>query len=211
MAEVTPSAFAYLVTGAHNQRSGSGFSKTFRFPSHPLGSRTPYLPRRITGSKPFSEHFLGSDWTIRRVTLLADLALATRAASPNCELYGVEPEVGKDGQSFRSSAILHVATPNTIADGAQAQHLGNCTFPITQRDVDDVLTVIDALIDCMRLFAVRMKLVIEPIRCLGFAAAPDMRAQLLANRFGVIVSGGNVDIERYSALLMSGISEACDQ
>jgi threo-3-hydroxy-L-aspartate ammonia-lyase len=137
--------------------------------------------------------------------LLAGSALATRALSPNCKLYGVEPEAGNDGQqSFRSGAVVHIATPNTIADGARTQHLGNYTFPIIQRDVDDVLTVTDAqLVDCMRFFAERMKLVIEPTGCLGFAAARDMSARLQGNRIGVIVSGGNVDIECYGALLVS--------
>jgi threo-3-hydroxy-L-aspartate ammonia-lyase len=135
--------------------------------------------------------------------LLAGSALTTRALMPNCKLYGVEPEAGNDGQqSFRSGAIVHIETPNTIADGAQTQHLGIYTFPIIQRDADDVLTVTDAqLIDCMRLFLERMKLVVEPTGCLGLAAARAMRAQLQGKRIGVLVSGGNVDIGRCCALL----------
>jgi threonine dehydratase len=135
--------------------------------------------------------------------LLAGSALATRALSPNCKLYGVEPEAGNDGQqSFRSGAIVHIETPNTIADGAQTQHLGNFTFPIIRRHVEDILTVTDAqLVDGMRFFAERMKLVVEPTGCLGFAAAHKMRAQLQGKRVGVLISGGNVDIERYCALL----------
>jgi threo-3-hydroxy-L-aspartate ammonia-lyase len=138
--------------------------------------------------------------------LLAGSALATRALSPNCKLYGVEPEPGNDGQqSFRSGAIVHIETPNTIADGAQTQHLGNFTFPIIRRHVEDILTVTDAqLVDGMRFFAERMKLVVEPTGCLGFAAAHKMRAQLQGKRVGVLISGGNVDIERYCALLAGG-------
>jgi threonine dehydratase len=138
--------------------------------------------------------------------LLAGSALATRALSPNCKLYGVEPEAGNDGQqSFRSGAIVHIETPNTIADGAQTQHLGNFTFPIIRRHVEDILTVTDAqLVDGMRFFAERMKLVVEPTGCLGFAAAHKMRAQLQGKRVGVLISGGNVDIERYCALLAAG-------
>ena len=90
--------------------------------------------------------------------LLAGSALATRALSPHCKLYGVEPEAGNDGQqSFRSGAIVHIDTPHTIADGAQTQHLGNLTFPIIRRDVDEVLTASDArLVECMGFFATRM-------------------------------------------------------
>jgi threonine dehydratase len=115
----------------------------------------------------------------------------------------VEPEAGNDGQqSFRSGAIVHIDTPKTIADGAQTQHLGNYTFDIIRRDVDDVLTVSDAqLVAEMRFFASRMKIVVEPTGCLGFAAARAMREQLKGKRIGVIISGGNVDMERFCALL----------
>jgi threo-3-hydroxy-L-aspartate ammonia-lyase len=135
--------------------------------------------------------------------LLAGSALATRALSPLCKLYGVEPETGNDGQqSFRSGAIVHIDTPQTIADGAQTQHLGQLTFPIIRRDVDDILTASDAqLIAAMRFFAERMKMVVEPTGCLGFAAARAMKDALRGQRVGVLISGGNVDLARFSALL----------
>ena len=133
--------------------------------------------------------------------LLSGSALAARALSPGTRLYGVEPEAGNDGQqSFRSGAIVHIETPKTIADGAQTQHLGKLTFEIIRRDVDDILTATDAeLIDCMRFFAERMKIVVEPTGCLGFAAA--RRQAQRGQRVGVIVSGGNVDRQRFAALL----------
>jgi len=135
--------------------------------------------------------------------LLAGSALATRALAPQCTLYGVEPEAGNDGQqSFRSGAIVHIDTPKTIADGAQTQHLGHYTFAIIRRDVDDILTTSDAqLIDAMRFFATRMKLIVEPTGCLGLAAARALKSRLQGQRIGVIVSGGNVDLERFCALL----------
>jgi threonine dehydratase len=135
--------------------------------------------------------------------LLSGSALSARALSPGCKIYGVEPEAGNDAQqSFRSGAIVHIDTPKTIADGAQTQHLGHYTFDIIRRDVDDVLTVSDAqLVDEMRFFASRMKIVVEPTGCLGFAAARAMREQLKGKRVGVIISGGNVDMERFCSLL----------
>ena len=135
--------------------------------------------------------------------LLAGSALATRALAPDCKLYGVEPEAGNDGQqSFRSGAIVHIETPKTIADGAQTQHLGNYTFAIIKRDVDDILTVSDEqLIECMRFFASRMKMVVEPTGCLGLAAARKIKADLKGQRVGVLISGGNVDLDRYCSLL----------
>jgi threonine dehydratase len=135
--------------------------------------------------------------------LLSGSALATRALSPGCMLYGVEPEAGNDGQqSFRTGQIVHIDTPRTIADGAQTQHLGQLTFPIIQRDVDDILTVSDdELVACMRFFAERMKIVVEPTGCLGFAAARKMKDSLRGKRIGVLVSGGNIDLARFASLI----------
>ena len=135
--------------------------------------------------------------------LLSGSALAVRALSPQCKIYGVEPAAGNDGQqSFRTGKIVHIDTPKTIADGAQTQHLGNITFPIIQQNVDDVLTATDQeLIDCMRFFAQRMKIVVEPTGCLGFAAARNMKAQLKGLRVGVLISGGNVDIAKLGQYL----------
>ena len=133
--------------------------------------------------------------------LLAGSALVTRALSPQAKLFGVEPETGNDGQrSFRSGTIVRIDTPQTIADGAQTQHLGHITFEIIKRDVDDILTASDGeLVECMRFFASRMKMIVEPTGCLGFAAA--RRHALQGQRVGVIISGGNVDLARFCGLL----------
>jgi len=135
--------------------------------------------------------------------LLAGSALSAKALAPNCKIYGVEPEAGNDGQqSFRSGSIVHIETPKTIADGAQTQHLGAYTFAIIKRDVNDIYTATDLqLIECMRFFAMRMKLIVEPTGCLGFAAARAMKSQLQGQRVGVIISGGNVDLNRFCSLV----------
>ncbi|MBP6406550.1 MAG: threo-3-hydroxy-L-aspartate ammonia-lyase [Proteobacteria bacterium] len=137
--------------------------------------------------------------------LLSGCALAARALAPKCKVYGVEPEAGNDGQqSLRSGAIVHIETPRTIADGAQTQHLGQYTFEVIRRDVDDIVTVTDAqLVDAMRFYAQRMKLVVEPTGCLSLAAAFHAGLDLRGQRVGVIVSGGNVDLARYAQLLTS--------
>ena len=134
--------------------------------------------------------------------LLSGSALAARALAPECKVYGVEPAAGNDGQqSFRSGEIVHIETPKTIADGAQTQHLGALTFGVIRRDVDDVLTASDAeLVEAMRFFASRMKMIVEPTGCLGYAAARRMGADLKGRRVGVLISGGNVDLERFCAL-----------
>lgn len=137
--------------------------------------------------------------------LLSGSALAARHLSPDCLIYGVEPEAGNDGQrSFRSGKIVHIDTPKTIADGAQTQHLGKITFPIIQQNVNDILTVSDdELVASMKFIAERMKIVVEPTGCLGFAAARARKAELRGKKIGIIISGGNVDISRYSEFLVS--------
>jgi threonine dehydratase len=137
--------------------------------------------------------------------LLSGSALSARALSSDCEVYGVEPEAGNDGQqSLRSGSIVHIETPNTLADGAQTQHLGHYTFGVIRRDVKDVLTVSDAqLVSAMRFFAERMKLLVEPTGCLGFAAACHAGLPLRGKRVGVILSGGNVDLVRFGELIAS--------
>ncbi|WPH18917.1 threo-3-hydroxy-L-aspartate ammonia-lyase [Variovorax paradoxus] len=135
--------------------------------------------------------------------LLSGSALSARALAPGCKVYGVEPEAGNDGQqSLRAGKIVHIETPKTIADGAQTQHLGQYTFGIIRRDVDDIFTVTDEqLVDAMRFFAERMKTVVEPTGCLAFAGAIAAGKAIAGQRVGIVVSGGNVDLSRYAALL----------
>ncbi|WP_329429786.1 threo-3-hydroxy-L-aspartate ammonia-lyase [Streptosporangium sp. NBC_01495] len=137
--------------------------------------------------------------------LLSGTALSARALSPGCALYGVEPEAGDDGRrSLRQGSIVQIDTPKTIADGAQTQQLGTHTFEIIRREVDDIVTATDAdLVDAMKLFGSAMKIVVEPTGCLGLAAVRGLAAQLGGKRVGVIVSGGNVDLDRYASLLAS--------
>ncbi len=135
--------------------------------------------------------------------LLSGSALAATALSPDCRIYGVEPEAGNDAQqSFRTGAIVHIETPVTIADGAQTQHVGHYTFEIIKRDVDDIFTVTDAqLVDSMRFLAERMKIVVEPTGCLAIAAVLARKEQLAGKRVGVVISGGNVDLQRFASLV----------
>ena len=136
--------------------------------------------------------------------LISGCALAAHALSPDCKVIGVEPEAGNDvQQSFRSGSIVKIPVPKTIADGAQTQFPGQLTFPIIQALVADILTVSDAaLIEAMKFFAARMKIVVEPTGCLGAAAVFGKQIDLAGKRVGVILSGGNVDpaaLARYLA------------
>ncbi|MEY0431209.1 threo-3-hydroxy-L-aspartate ammonia-lyase [Providencia rettgeri] len=135
--------------------------------------------------------------------LLSGCAIAIRELSPNCQIYGVEPLAGNDAQqSFRRGEIVHIGTPKTIADGAQTQHLGNYTFAVIKNKVDDIFTVTDEqLIDRMKFYAERMKIIVEPTGCLSYAAALAHKEQFQGKRVGIIVSGGNVDIQHFAQLV----------
>jgi len=135
--------------------------------------------------------------------MLSGTTLATRALAPECTLIGVEPEAGNDGQqSFNSGEIVHIDTPDTIADGAQTQHLGNYTFPIILNGVNRIVTVTDQeLISAMKFFVQRMKIVVEPTGCLGLAALRKFKDELQGRRVGVIITGGNIDIDRLGKFL----------
>jgi len=137
--------------------------------------------------------------------MLSGTTLATRALAPECTLIGVEPEAGNDGQqSFNSGEIVHIDTPDTIADGAQTQHLGNYTFPIILNGVNRIVTVTDEeLISAMKFFVQRMKIVVEPTGCLGLAAVRKFKDELQGKRVGVIITGGNIDIDKLGKFLQS--------
>ena len=135
--------------------------------------------------------------------LISGCAVATKHALPKCQVIGVEPAAGNDVQlSLRAGTIVHIDVPKTIADGAQTQQPGRFTFPVIQALVDDVLTVTDSqLVSTMRFFAERMKMVVEPTGCLAAAAVLEGMLDVRGQRVGIIISGGNVDVDRYADLL----------
>jgi len=135
--------------------------------------------------------------------LLAGSALSASALSPNCKVIGVEPEAGNDGQqSLRSGQIVDIGVPQTIADGAQTSHLGQHNFAVIQRLVDDIVTVSDAqLVETMKFFAERMKMIVEPTGCLAAAAALQGVYPVAGKKVGILISGGNVDLARFAKLV----------
>lgn len=138
--------------------------------------------------------------------LLAGSALAVRALVPGCRIVGVEPEAGNDGQqSLHKGEIVKIPVPRSIADGALVTHLGQHNFPILKRDVDDIVTVSDVqLVETMRFFAERMKIMVEPTGCLAAAAVMEGVIPAAGKRVGIVLSGGNVDLKTFSALVSGG-------
>lgn len=140
--------------------------------------------------------------------LLSGSLLAANTLSPSCKVYGVEPEAGNDAQqSLARGELVSVHAPQSIADGAITPSLAPLTFDLIQQYAAGVLTVSDqALMNMMRFFAERMKMVVEPTGCLGAAAAVSHQVDVKGLRVGVIVSGGNVDVNSFGRYLTLGQS-----
>ncbi|MBK5570428.1 threo-3-hydroxy-L-aspartate ammonia-lyase [Ensifer sp. SSB1] len=138
--------------------------------------------------------------------LLAGSALSAQARSPGAVVIGVEPEAGNDGQqSLRKGEIVHIPLPKSIADGALTNHIGEHNFPILRRGVREIVTVSDAqLVETMRFFAERMKIIVEPTGCLAAAAVLQGVLPCAGQRVGIVISGGNVDLAAFGALLREG-------
>lgn len=132
--------------------------------------------------------------------LISGSAIAAHHLSPDCQVIGVEPEAGNDAQqSFRTGRIVTIPVPDTIADGARTQHVGELVLPILRTHVKDVITVSDLqLCKQMQFFAERMKLVVEATGCLAAAAVFNRVIDFDGARVGVILSGGNVDASSFA-------------
>jgi len=137
--------------------------------------------------------------------LLAGTALAVKGRSPRTQVIAVEPANADDARrSLETGSIQHCDDPNTIADGLRTTSIGERTFAVISRQVDRIVTVSEAeIIEAMRFVWERIKIVIEPSSAV--AVAPFLTGKLEVNglRVGVIVSGGNVDLEPYFQALAS--------
>ena len=139
--------------------------------------------------------------------LFAGVSTAAKAANPQIRCFAVEPDTADDTrQSFLKGERVSIPPPPTIADGLRVQSPGVLTFPILQKNAEDVLTVTDAeIIETIKFFLFRMKLLVEPS---GAAAAAAVFAGKLprdTKRVGVIVSGGNIDADLLSEFLRNPI------
>ncbi|MBP0031133.1 threo-3-hydroxy-L-aspartate ammonia-lyase [Roseofilum sp. Guam] len=135
--------------------------------------------------------------------LLSGCAIAAKTLSPHCHVVGVEPALGDDAtRSFYTQTLQTVNNPQTIADGARTPSLGNYTFPLVLRHVDQMVTVSENSIRrTLRFLWERLKLVVEPTGTLAAAALLEGQIQAPGAKIGVILSGGNVDLEQLPFLL----------
>jgi threonine dehydratase len=140
---------------------------------------------------------------------LAGCAVAARYAAPDIRVYGAEPERGNDMQmSLRAGRIVSIEVPRTICDGQQTQSVGRLPFEVIQAMVTDVLSVPDpVVVEAMRFAFERMKIVLEPSGACALASLMEHREQFRGQRVGVVLSGGNIGLERFMAL-MTGAERA---
>ena len=130
--------------------------------------------------------------------LLSGTGLAASVDARGTRVIGVEPAGGDDAaRSFASGRLEVVEHPDTICDGARTPCISPLTLALIRRYVGDVVTVDDAqVVDAMRFVWERMKLVVEPTGALTVAALLSGRVRQPGARIGVILSGGNVDLEQ---------------
>lgn len=135
--------------------------------------------------------------------LLAGCATALRHASPTTKIYGAEPTVGDDTKrSLDAGTRRTIDFPHTIADGQQITTPGELTFEVNRRLVDDiVLADDDQIVSTMRLLFDRLRIVIEPSGACALAALIANRDRFAGQRIGVTLSGGNIDLPRFTTLL----------
>lgn len=135
--------------------------------------------------------------------LLGGTAVVARAISPGTRVFGAEPATANDtALSFDAGERVTIPPPDTIADGARIQTPGRITFPVVRALVDGIVLVPDSeLVDALRLLLSRAKILVEPTGALGLAAALFGRVPADHKRVGIVLSGGNLDLDFLVRLL----------
>ena len=128
--------------------------------------------------------------------LLSGTAISARALNPNGLMIAAEPEGADDAyRSFHAKMLVPSINPKTIADGLLTS-VGELNFRIIQRKTDEIVTVSDrAIIRAMRMIWERMKIIVEPSAAVPLAAILENKIDVNGKRVGIILSGGNVDLE----------------
>ena len=128
--------------------------------------------------------------------LLSGTAIAAKSLRPQIKVIAVEPQNADDAaQSFRAGQLIQTEKKFTIADGLRT-NVGAPNFAIIQRYVDDIVTVSEeAILWAMRTIWETMKIIIEPSAAVPFAAIQESKVDLGGKRVGIILTGGNVDLD----------------
>jgi threonine dehydratase len=137
--------------------------------------------------------------------LLSGTALAAHGLKPTLRVLGAEPEGARDAHdSLKSGERITGRTAHTVCDGLRAE-LGPLTFRILREHAEDILLVSDAeVVAAMRLIWERLKQVVEPSGAVTLAAVLRYRSLFAGRRIGLILSGGNVDLDALPGLFSAG-------
>jgi len=165
----------------------------------------PYNDERIvmgqgTAAKEFIEDQPGLDAIISPVSgggLLSGTLISAKSMNPRIKVYGAEPlEADDTFLSLKKGEIVPNKTINTICDGLRAQ-IGTITFPIIQSHVQGVITLTEnEIIESMKMIWERMKIIVEPSCSITLSAVLKSKELFLGKKVGLIISGGNVDLEK---------------
>jgi len=130
--------------------------------------------------------------------LLCGTAVAAKALRPGIRVIGIEPTLADDvAQSFRAGRRISIPTPATIADGLRTNCTGEKNFPIIQQYVDDIVTVSEeSIVAAMRELWENLRIVVEPSAAVAYAALREAKVPVAGRRVGLILTGGNVDMEQ---------------
>ncbi len=187
---------------AREQTLAEVIKKTGAIEIHPFNNYE-VMTGQATAAKELFEEVSNLDYLLAPVGgggLLSGTAMAAKYFSPSTQVIAGEPEGSDD--TFRSlkSGKIEQAQSKTIADGLLTT-VGEKTFPIIQKQVKEVITVSEEeIISAMRLIWERMKMIVEPSAAVPLAAVLKSKEKFKDKRIGIIVSGGNVDLERAAKL-----------
>ena len=135
--------------------------------------------------------------------LLSGTALAAKYFSPSTAVIAGEPAGSDDAYRSMKSGKIEPAQSNSVADGLLTT-LGTKTFPIIKENVKEIITVTDdEIVSAMRIIWERLKIIVEPSCSVPLAAVLKEKTRFSGKRVGIILSGGNVDLDR-AAKLFSG-------
>ena len=137
--------------------------------------------------------------------LIGGWATAARHMRPQIRIYGAEPETADDTKrSLDAGHRVEVRENPSIADGLRVTSPGRLTFPIVQEKVADILLVSDdEMIETLTFMLERMKVLVEPSGAAAAAAVRHRKADFRGKKVGVVLSGGNVDLEKLSGYIAS--------
>jgi threonine dehydratase len=134
--------------------------------------------------------------------LLAGSSIAAKSINPEIKVFGAEPEIANDwALSLRAGHQVEIPQPETIADGLRTLKPGDVTFPVVQKFVDDILLVSEEEIKAtVRFLLTRLKILVEPSGAVAAAAAFHRKLPSSIKRVGILISGGNVDLEALASI-----------